>query len=69
MNPLFQMMMGNTPILNNLQGFMNALNNLKRTFNGNPQQYIQDMLNSGRISQEQYNRAVQTAQNLQRFLK
>lgn len=74
MNPLFQMMMGgNTPVLNNISGFMNALNNLKRTFHGDPQQYIQSMLNSGRISQEQYNReynrAVQIAQQIQGMFK
>lgn len=70
MNPLFQMMMGgSTPVLNNMSGFMNALNNLKRTFHGDPRQQIQNMLNSGQISQEQYNRAVQMAQQIQGMFK
>ena len=70
MNPLFNMMMANrTPVLNNMSNFMNALNNLKQNFHGDPQQYIQSMLNSGQISQEQYNRAVQMAQQIQGMFK
>lgn len=39
-----------------------------QTFNGDPKQQVQQMLNSGQISQEQYNQAVQTAQQLQQML-
>ena len=39
-----------------------------QTFNGDPKQQVQQMLNSGQISQEQYNQAVQTAQRLQQML-
>lgn len=66
-NPLYQMMSNSAP-MNNMTGFMNALKNLKKNFSGNPQQQIQNLLNSGKVSQEQYNRAVQTAQNIQRIL-
>lgn len=36
----------------------------KQNFRGNAQQQIQQMLNSGKISQEQYNQAVQQAQQM-----
>ena len=35
--------------------------NFQNSFRGNPQQMVQQMLNSGRISQEQYQQAVQMA--------
>lgn len=68
MNPLFQMMAGgmpNNPTANLIQRFQQ----FKQSFNGNPQQMVQQMLQSGRISQAQYNSAVQMAQQLQGMLK
>lgn len=47
--------------------FMQQLNQLKSR-GGDPNQMIQQMLNSGRVTQAQYNRAVQTAQQLQGML-
>ena len=52
-NPLFM-----------IQQFMQFRNN----FRGDPQQQIQMMINSGQISQEQYNQAVQQAQQFQAML-
>ena len=43
-------------------------NNFRKNFKGDPQQQIQQMLNSGRISQAQYNAAVQKAQMLQKMI-
>ena len=40
----------------------------QRTFKGNPQAQIQQMLNSGQITQADYDRAVQTAQQIQQML-
>lgn len=51
--------------LGNIQTFMNQFNQFRQTFNGNPQQQIQEMLNSGKISQEDYNQAVKMAQTIQ----
>lgn len=53
MNPLYLM-----------QQFMQFRN----SFRGDPQQQVQQLLNSGQISQEQYNLAVQQAQQLQAML-
>ena len=40
----------------------------RQNFTGDPRQQIQQMLNSGQISQAQYNQAVQMAQQLQSML-
>ena len=60
MNPLYEQMNSN----NLLQRFMQ----FKQNFKGNPQEQVQQLLNSGRITQEQYNAAVQKAQMLQKML-
>lgn len=46
---------------NMLMQFMN----FKNSFQGNPQQMIQQMLNTGQVSPQQYQNAVQIAQQLQ----
>jgi len=40
----------------------------RQNFNGDPRQQVQQLLNSGKISQDQYNRAVQMANQLQRMM-
>lgn len=47
-----------------LQRFMQ----FRQNFQGDPRAQIQQMLNSGQISQAQYNQAVQMAQQLQQML-
>lgn len=47
--------------------FMNSLNQLKAK-GGDPNQMIQEMLNSGKVTQNQYNAAVQRAQEIQKML-
>lgn len=51
----------------NQNNFMQILNQLKSQ-GGDPNQMIQNMLNSGRVSQAQYNMAVQKAQQIQQML-
>ena len=56
MNPLFQMFNNQNaqpaPFpMNMIQQF----NNFCQNFQGNPQQQVQNMLNSGQMTQEQYN--------------
>lgn len=48
--------------MNNMM--MQQFMQFKQNFRGNAQQQIQQMLNSGKISQEQYNQAVQHAQQM-----
>lgn len=40
----------------------------RQNFNGDPKAQIQQMLNSGQITQQQYNQAVQIAQQIQSML-
>lgn len=61
MNPLYNQL---NPQNNVLQRF----NQFRNQFKGDPRQQIQQMLNSGQISQAQYNQAVQQAQMLQNML-
>lgn len=66
-NPLYnQLNGGNT---NNAQGFIAQFQQFRSMFQGDPRQTIQQMLNSGRISQAQYNNAVQMATKLRNLLK
>lgn len=68
-------MMANNPLFNILGGsgmpnnFLTQFMQFKQNFKGNPQQQIQQMLNSGRISQQQYNNAVQMANQFKQFIK
>lgn len=67
-NPLYNLLQGNaqsTP----LNGLLGQLNAFRKNFQGDPKQQIQQMLNSGRITQAQYNDAVQKANALMRMLK
>jgi hypothetical protein len=57
--------MNNQPNSNIIQRFQQ----FKQSFSGNPQQIVQQMLDSGKISQERYNQAVQMANQLQNILK
>lgn len=65
-NPLYNAMAGAGQ--NNITGFMRQLNQLKSTFKGDPNQQIQQLLNSHRVTQEDYNRAVQQAQQIMKLL-
>jgi len=51
----------------NQNNFMQSLQQLKSK-GGDPNTMIQNMLNSGRITQTQYNQAVQKAQQIQQML-
>lgn len=65
-NPLYGMMMNKQN--QNLGGLMQRVEQLKKTFKGDPNEHIQRMLNSGQITQEQYNRAVRQAEQLRKML-
>lgn len=40
----------------------------RQNFHGDPRQQVQQLLNSGKISQDQYNQAVQMANQLQKMM-
>lgn len=66
MNPIYQAMMAQS---NPMANFMQRFAQFKQTFNGNPQQMVQNLLNSGKVSKAQYDQAVQVAQQMQGMLR
>ena len=55
--------------MNNPMALLQQVQALKKQMGGiDPNQYIQQMLNSGKISQAQYNSAVQRAEQLKKML-
>ena len=62
-NPIFQMMGGGIP-----NGIMQRFQQFQQMFRGDPRQQVQNLLNSGKVSQAQYNNAVQMAQQLQKMM-
>ena len=63
-NPLFGMLQGQMP----MNGILQRFQQFQQAFRGDPRQKVQELLNSGRVTQAQYNQAVQTAQQLQRMM-
>ena len=66
MNPLYRQMM--TP-QSPQNGFIDRFLAFKKQFSGDPQQMVKQMLNSGKVSQQQYDSAVQMANQLMRMMK
>ena len=63
-NPLFGMFgnqMMSHPLMQKFQQF-------QQMFHGDPRQQIQQLMNSGKINQQQYNQALQMAQQMQKML-
>ena len=60
MNPLYQQL-NNNPQPNNM---MKQLMDFRKTFTGNPQQMVQNLINSGRISQDKVNQLAQQANQI-----
>lgn len=52
----------------NIQNFMSQLNQFRQGFQGDPRQQVQQLLNSGKMSQSQYNQLSKTATQIQNML-
>lgn len=63
-NPLYSELRNVTPG----NDFLSRFNQFKNSFKGNPQEQVQALLNSGKVSQAQYNQAVRMAQQFQKML-
>lgn len=63
-NPALQQIVNN---FGGLPQIMNQFNNFKNSLQGNPQQIIQQLLQSGKMSQAQYNQLSQMAFQLKNF--
>ena len=68
MNPLFNSMGGQMP-QNNMGQLLKNFEQFKSQFSGNPQQMVQQLISSGKMSQAQYNRLAQLANQLYPKLK
>ena len=66
-NPLYQQM-GQQLNGHNVSGLMQRFQQFQQMFKGDPRQQVQQLLNSGKVSQQQYNQAVQMAHQFQRMM-
>ncbi len=73
MNNLYKTLGGNNQQLpapfGNFQNMMNQLNQFRNTFKGDPRKQVQELLNSGRMTQEQFNKLKQMADQIQGMFK
>ncbi len=54
---------------NNMANLLSQFNQFRSTFSGDPEQQVKQLLQSGRMSQEQFNQLAQTANQLRQLLK
>lgn len=66
-NQLFNML-GGQQQMNPMTNLVNQLNQFRQSFSGDPKQQVQQLLNSGRMSQNQYNQLSQMATQIQNML-
>ena len=50
-------------------GFLQRLEQFKKTINGNPQDIVRQMMQSGKITQAQYDQAVRMTNEIMRSMK
>ena len=70
-NQLFNMLGGKSNLpgpFGSMQNLMSRLNQFRESFQGDPKQQVQQLLNSGRMSQDQYNQLSQMATQIQDML-
>ena len=53
----------------NMANFLQQFNQFKQNFTGDPKQQVQQMLNSGKISQSQFNQVANLATQIQKAIK
>lgn len=68
-SPLYNAMHGNSGQNNDMLGVISRFKKFKQTFQGDPQQAVMQMVNSGNISQQQLNQFQQMANQLRGILK
>ena len=64
-NALFNALNGNNPMsVNPMQQLIADAKNLQKTFNGNPKQMVEELVRSGKMSQDQFNQYAQIANQI-----
>lgn len=75
MNPLFGngggMPQGSNPfaMFGNMMNFMNQFNQFRQGIQGNPQQMVQNMIQNGQMSQDQFQQLSNMANQIMPFMK
>lgn len=69
-NPLFNMFGNNLQAgpFGNMTQLMNQYNEFKSNFQGDPKQKVQELMNSGQMSQEQFAQLSSMAQTFQQLM-
>lgn len=69
-NSLFNMLGKSNPSnpFSNMQEMVSKLNEFRQSFQGDPKQQVQQLLNSGKMTQAQYNQLSQMATQIQKML-
>ena len=72
-NSLFNMLGGNSGSqlpapFSSIQNMMQSLNQFRQNLQGDPKQQVQQLLNSGKMTQSQYNQLSQMATQIQNML-
>lgn len=68
-NPLYQLLNGGNQPTNNPLSMLQRFNEFRQSFNGNPEQMVKQLLQSGRMSQQDFNKLSQMASEFQKLLK
>lgn len=71
MNPFYnpQQQGNNFGPFGNMMNMMQQFNNFRQTFQGDPKQKVQELLNSGQMTQDQFNQLSQMAQQFKNFIR
>ena len=67
-NPLFNDL-NNSFNINPMNNFLNQFNNFRSTFNGDPEAQVKQLIQSGQMSQQQFEQIAQMANQLRQFIK
>ena len=71
MNPFYtstQQMQGFNNPFGDMFNLIQQFNAFKQSFQGNPKEKVQELLNSGQMTQEQFNQLSQMAQQFRQFV-
>ena len=71
-NPFFTQNSSQVPqnsLFGNMSNMMKQFQQFRNNFQGDPKQKVQELLNSGQMSQQQFNYLSQIAQQFQGFFK
>ena len=68
-NSLFNQFGNHNKINNPLQQFLTQFNQLRKTYQGNPKEEVEKMLQTGQMSQQQFNQLREMANQIMQFVK